>query len=215
MVFRRIRDITMATIHEGLNQIENPVSMLNQYLRDLDEEINKGKEAITKQMMLESKFQNQQQEMELLAAKRLKQAELALKAGEEVLARKAFYEKKRYEEKAEYYKDLAEKNQIEVLDLKENLEAMLEKFTQLRDKKNALLARANAARTKEKMHEAIVKFDSEQAEKGFARMEERIFEMETRNRVSMVDEKEFVGTPVLLDEKLEQEFTNLKQRVTN
>ncbi len=62
MVLKRLRDITVATIHEGLNKIENPVVMLNQYLRDLEEEISRAKDSITKQIMLENIFQKNKKE---------------------------------------------------------------------------------------------------------------------------------------------------------
>ncbi|MHB1629952.1 MAG: PspA/IM30 family protein, partial [Bacilli bacterium] len=38
-VFKRIRDITAASVNDMLDKAEDPVKMINQFLRDMDEEI--------------------------------------------------------------------------------------------------------------------------------------------------------------------------------
>ena len=39
-IFKRMKDITKASLHEALDKLEDPVVMLNQYLRDMEQEIN-------------------------------------------------------------------------------------------------------------------------------------------------------------------------------
>ena len=74
MVFKRLRDITLATIHEGLDALENPVAMLNQYLRDMEAEIEKAEAAVVKQSMIEKKFIQYRDEAQHMVDKRMRQA---------------------------------------------------------------------------------------------------------------------------------------------
>lgn len=214
MVFKRIRDITLATIHEGLDAVENPVTMLNQYLRDMEAEIEKAEEAIVKQTLIEKKFLEYKSEAEHVVDKRMRQATLAVEAGEEDLARKALAEKKRYAQKVEQYAQMAEEALNQVQNLKEQLKEMKEKYAQLRDRKYELISRANAAKTKKQMNTALSKFNSDTALKGFKRMEERIAEWETEAEVRQVGRAHTFGEQLEAlapDEEIEKELAALKQ----
>ena len=94
MVLRRVRDMFVATVNEGLDKLENPRVMLNQYVRDMEDDIAKAKHAIIKLHPIQQGFLRQADETETFADKRKKQAELAFHAGEEELARKALTEMK-------------------------------------------------------------------------------------------------------------------------
>lgn len=180
MVLKRMRDIFVANVHEGLNQLEKPVVMLNQYLRDMEEEINHAKQAIIKQKTIAKNFERQKDDAVHMTDKRQKQAELALDAGEEQLARRALMEKKQHEAHIEHYQTLHEKAEQQVRDLKDQLNELEEKFQTLKNKKQALVARANAARTKEMMSISMNKTHAESTVREFQRLEDRIMEMEVK-----------------------------------
>ena len=215
MVLKRLRDIALATIHEGLDALENPVAMLNQYLRDMEAEIEKAEASIVKQIMIEKKFWEYRDEAQRMVEKRQRQAALAVEAGEEDLARRALYEKKQYAQKVEQYERMAKEAQQKVLEMKEQLKEMKEKYTAMRDRKYELISRAHAAKSKKQMQTALSKFDADSALKGFKRMEERIMEMETELEIR----KE--GRPLSFeerlaslepDEEIEKELAQLKQK---
>ncbi|MDQ0340676.1 phage shock protein A [Caldalkalibacillus uzonensis] len=215
MVFKRLRDITLATIHEGLDALENPVAMLNQYLRDMEAEIEKAEAAVVKQSMIEKKFIEYKNQAQHMVEKRMRQATLAVEAGEEELARRALREKKHYAEKVKQYEQMAQDARQKVLELKEQLKDLKEKYTQMRDRKYELISRAHAAKTKKQMHTALSKFDTDSALKGFKRMEERILEMETElevrqtGRPASLEERLAALEP---DEEIEQELAQLKKK---
>lgn len=213
MVFKRIRDITLATIHDGLDAMESPVSMLNQYLRDLEEEIEKAQEAVVKQIMIEKKFNEYQSNAKHISEKRMRQATLAVGAGEEELARRALRDKKRYADRAEQYVEMSTEAHQKVLELKEQLKEMKEKYYQLRDRKIELISRANAAKTKKRMNTVLTKFNSESGLKGFKRMEERIMEWETEAEVRRVRPNESYLQQLAdlePDEEVEKELAAIK-----
>lgn len=214
MVFKRLRDITLATIHEGLDALENPVTMLNQYLRDMEAEIEKAEAAVVKQSMIEKKFIQYRDEAQHMVDKRMRQATLAVEAGEEDLARRALQEKKRYAEKVKQYDAMAQDAHQKVLEMKEQLKELKEKYTAMRDRKYELISRAHAAKTKKQMNIALSKFDTDSALKGFKRMEERILEMETELEVRSSAPLSFEERLSSLepDEEIEKELAQLKQK---
>lgn len=169
-----------ATINEGLDQMENPRVMLNQYLRDMESEVSKAKHAIVKQQTIEQSFQRKMEEARQLSSKRKDQAQLAFDAGEEDLARTALAEMKHYEAKVQQYKEFYDKATQQVRELKGQLSQLEEKFQALKDKKYALIARANAAKAKEHMNASINQIDSESSFREFQRLEDRIHEMEIK-----------------------------------
>lgn len=177
-MLKRMRDIVVATVNEALDQLEDPKAMIKQYLRDVESEIRKAKDAILRHQVMAGRFEKQAEEALRLAALRRMQAEQALEAGEEELARKALFEMKHWEERADQYRKDADKTAGQVRELKEQLGRLEKKYLELRDKKNALIARANAAKTKSRIHTMLHRIDSESAIKGFERMEERIAQME-------------------------------------
>ncbi|MFJ5964600.1 PspA/IM30 family protein [Bacillus sp. NPDC093026] len=180
MVLRRVRDLFVATVNEGLDKLENPRVMLHQYVRDMENDIAKAKHTIIKQQTIQQGFLRKADETETFAGKRKKQAQLAFDAGEEELARKALTEMKYFEKKHEEYKDSYQQSVKQMRELKEQLQQLETKLRDMKDKKQVLIARANAAQAKQHMNESMNKVDSENAYKEFRRMEYRIEEMETK-----------------------------------
>ncbi|WP_216829398.1 PspA/IM30 family protein [Alkalihalobacterium elongatum] len=217
MIFKRIRDLTVATIYDGLDQIENPIVMLNQYLRDMEKEITSAEKAITKQMTIKASFEKQKSEAVELVFKRVQQAELALKAGEEQLAKKALLSKNQYEEKVNYYEEVCVQNEEKISELKDQLHEMREKYQEMKDKKVVLIARANAAKTQRSMDVAMDRFDHEKAQAGFQRIEQKIFEMETTNHLNKGKRDVLLTSETSeleYNEAVEQEFNKLKEKIS-
>ena len=105
-VFRRIRDITVATLNEKLEQSQDPVRLIDQFLHSTRQDIAEA-EKLQQQCQVHSRqLKRQVDQAESMRYKREEQALLALKAGEEHLAKLALQEKLIYEEKIEQYQGL-------------------------------------------------------------------------------------------------------------
>ncbi|MFN2744217.1 MULTISPECIES: stress responsive protein LiaH [Bacillus] len=180
MAFKRIRDMFVATVNEGLDKMENPRVMLNQYVRDMESDIAKAKHTIVKQQTIEQSFKGKYEEAEKLTVKRKNQAQLAFDAGEEELAKKALSEMKYFEAKTAEYQEAHQHAKKQLAELKEQLKTLEVKLRDIKDRKHALIARANAVKAKEHMNASFNKIDSESAYREFMRMENRIEEMETK-----------------------------------
>src|SRR4051794_20564534 len=98
-VFTRMKDMTKASIHEVLDKIEDPIVMLNQYLRDMEQEIAQAEVTVARQIASERKLKQRLEESVRLVADREAKASAAIKNGQEAIARQAVEEKFCHEDK--------------------------------------------------------------------------------------------------------------------
>ena len=102
-IFNRVKTIVMADIHEVLDKVEDPISLMNQYMSELDEQVDQAKDALGQQLYLEKRHGLLVAEAQVLVAKRTRQAELAVANGEDTMARIALQEKLKEEAKLKLY----------------------------------------------------------------------------------------------------------------
>ncbi|WP_248930181.1 PspA/IM30 family protein [Paenibacillus hamazuiensis] len=197
-IFKRLRDLTMASINDLLDKAEDPVKMLNQFLRDMEEDIQDAEVAVAKQIAVEKKFQQQVEELEEIVNKRQEQAMKALEQGNEDLARRALQDKKehqqRYDEMKQQY-DIAKTNADQ---LRGQLQEMKDEFSKMKLKKDTLVARAEAAKAQKQINQAMSGFGTDNAAKGFDRMSQKVLELEAEAEAS----KELRSSNRTLDDEL-------------
>jgi phage shock protein A len=187
-VFKRIGDITKASVNEMLDKMENPVLMLNQYLRDMEEEIHKAEATIAKQMADAHKYKQRYDESVRNSAERETQAERAMMEGQEELARKLLEEKLYFDQKTTEFLELHTQSEGHVEELKQQLQSMKNEFEQLRNKRDELASRAKIAEARKQMSSinSVHTIESGSASHGFHRMEEKILQMEAEAEVMRI-----------------------------
>lgn len=183
MVLRRIRNMVVATVNDNLDKMENPLVMINQYLRNMEEELSKARHAVAQQEAIKADFERRLTYSQKMQKKRYDQAQIAVNSGEEDLARKALMEMKQYEEKVLQYEEIYEQSVAQLVELKEQLGKLEERIQALRDKRHTLVARANVVKAKEHMNASINRIDSNSSYREFQRLEARIMDMETKANV--------------------------------
>lgn len=183
-ILTRVKDMTKAAIHEVLDTLEDPVMMLNQYIRVMEQEITQAEIALTRHLAMEKRTKMIIDEMKQRVEKRLRQAQLAIDHQQDDIARQALADKQLTEEKLgqseQDYVRLTEQTQV----LRGQLQELKDKFYDMKHKRASLMARANVAAASKRIHHAMHAINSDSAVRGFARIEERIQTMEIDVEVS-------------------------------
>ncbi|MFL6557590.1 MAG: PspA/IM30 family protein [Bacillus sp. (in: firmicutes)] len=177
-IFKRMKTITMAELNGLLDGMEDPIAMLNEYSREMEQEILKGQKALARQIFVENKQAALILEMEGLAAKRTHQAKLAIEHGEDSMAKLAIQEKLVHEKQLDLYRQQYEAVKSQTKILIEKLNELKETYNQMQHKKILLASRANVAQSMKQIQKATVSFQTDNIARGVVRAEERILMME-------------------------------------
>jgi len=183
-IFKRLRDLTMSNLYSLIEKAEDPIKMTDQYLRDMQEDLGEAEKAVAAQIALEKKFKVLYEEQEALVKKREEQAHVAAQAKNIDLARRALEEKKAAEQKMVEYKEGYEKNKLAADGLRDKLTEMKKQITELKNKRETLVARVNAAKAQKTINQAMAGFDGNSAMAGLKRMEEKALQMEAEAEAS-------------------------------
>ena len=183
-IFKRLRDLTAASINDLLDKAEDPVKMLNQFLRDMEEDIMEAESAVAKQIAIEKKFKIQLEEAQEMVLKRQEQAVKALEQNNEDLARRALEDKKEHQTR---YDEMVKQHAIAKTNadqLRNQLTEMKDEFNKMKNKKDLLVARAESAKAQKSINQAMSGFGTDNAAKGFDRMSEKVLQMEAEAQAS-------------------------------
>jgi phage shock protein A len=183
-IFKRIRDISAASINDLIDRAEDPVKMLNQYLRDMEDDIADAEISVAKQIAIEKKFKHQLEESQEMVDKRGEQAMKAMESGNEDLARRALQDKKQHQEKVEDFTTQHGNAKSNADHLRKQLQEMKDEFEKMKNKKDTLVARAESAKAQKNINQAMSGFGKDNGAKGFDRMSEKVLQMEAEAEAS-------------------------------
>lgn len=174
-ILNRFKDIMSANINALLDKVENPMKMIDQYLRNLENDLNKVKSETASVMAEESRLQRELNECEESINKYQTYAEKALLAGNESDAKQFLNRKKQISERLEMLKksyEIAKSNS-------EKMRAMHDKLIsdigELNTRRNELKAKVALAETQEKLNKIGTSVDGAMSNMSkFGKMEAKI-----------------------------------------
>ena len=214
-IFKRLKTITMADINGLLDGIEDPVAMLNEYSREMEQEIVKGQKALARQIFVEKKQAALISETKAVVDKRARQAKLAIEQDEEAIAKLAVQEKLNQEKQLHLYVEQLEAVEGQTQILVAKLDELKDTYNQLQHKKILLASRANVAQSMKQIQKATVSFHTDDIARGVARAEDRILlmeaEVQARNQFAApLAQFDAASDNYVSDEELNKEIEKLK-----
>ncbi|WP_223066940.1 PspA/IM30 family protein [Paenibacillus caui] len=198
--FERLKRIASANLNSALDNLEDPILMIDEVLRELDENIAKVTTAVTSQMAVEKRFERELTEADAMIEKRDAQARQALAQGEEELAREALIDKKRYIEKREELDANYQTAKASSGKLKEQLEDMKEKVQDMKLKRSTLVAQAEAAKASKTINETMSGVGDDNLSDTFAKLEDKILRFQDQASAA----QELANEGQSLDDKFEK-----------
>ncbi|TCP32074.1 phage shock protein A (PspA) family protein [Scopulibacillus darangshiensis] len=182
--FKRIKTVMSSELNAMLDKAEDPVKMLDQFMREMAEDIREAETAVAKQMANGKMLHKKYQDAEKLVEKRQNQAVKALEAGNEDLAKRALLDKKQHESQATTLKEAWERANKDTDDLRQKLKEMKNEYQEMDLKRDSLKARAETAKTKTKINRSMSSIGSDESRQGFSRMEEKVLRFEAEAETS-------------------------------
>ncbi|MDO6448391.1 PspA/IM30 family protein [Oceanobacillus profundus] len=182
--FNRIKTVVSSELNAMLDKAEDPVKMLDQFMREMAADIQEVEAAVAKQIASEKMLKRKANDAEAMIEKRTQQAEQAIEADNDDLARRALEDKKGHEATFKRLNESWERTSKDVDALKEKLTEMKKEYQEMKLKKDTLKARAESAKTRTKMNRTMSSIGNDESKRGFERMEEKVMQYEAEAETS-------------------------------
>ncbi|PFO08923.1 modulator protein [Bacillus sp. AFS076308] len=180
-LFTRIKNTITADLHEALDQKENknPIAMLNQYLRECEQETEKVRKLLQRQYTLKDEFTREYHQAEELANKRKHHSEIASKAGETELSDFASAEYQQYQDRSSRIKASLDQVTGQLGDLERKYEEMKHKLKDMHLRRMELMGRENVTRANLRINQVLdAHSDSDQSFSRFKEIENYLDRLE-------------------------------------
>lgn len=216
-ILRRVRDIGVASFNEMLEQSEDPVRLIDRYLYTQKEQIDQSERLYVQCLNHAQSLRQQYATAEHMKEKREQQALIALKAGEDDVARLALQEKILHEEKASQYKELYEQSKQSVLELEDQLNQLKADYQEVAAKRSYYQARIETARLQQQLNARMSGVDGGNTPRMFARLEDRVTDMELEAKslrdIRRMSREALYQAGTAVQSALETELSLLKKKL--
>lgn len=177
-IFSRLGTLIKSNINDLITKAEDPEKMLSQVLLEMQQQLVEAKKAVAVAIADEKKLQKQYTSETDKAKEWERKAMVAVRAGDDNLARQALGRKQEHETIATQFQQqwIAQKQAVEKL--KDALRLLNNKIEEAKRKKNILIARKKRAEAQQQIANTMNGLGDTSAFDTFDRMAERIQLME-------------------------------------
>lgn len=207
-IFDRMGKVIQSNLNALLDKAEDDKKLVDLNFDEMDEQIKAGHKEVVAAMAADKQLGKKCDELRTDVQRWDHRAELALKSGDEALAREALKQKKRTSGELEIAERARNDQQAAALKMKEELERMKQKLAELKMKRGTLVARAAQARSGAGAENLGAKGGSS-AFDNFRRMEEKIEGREAEG-AAMAEVEEAIGKGAKVED-LEAKFRELEK----
>ncbi len=203
--FARLAQLIKSNLNELISRAEDPEKMLDQVIRDMNVQLVEAKKQVAIAIADEKKLEKQHQNEVATAADWEKKAMLAIRSGNDDLAKEALLRKKEHDGIGAQYQDQWQKQKAAVDRLKLALRALNDKIEEAKRKKNVLVARKRRAEAMKNIQETMSGLSDTSAFETFDRMQQKIEKMESEAEAASEVAEEASG------DVLKRRFRELEQ----
>jgi phage shock protein A len=173
-LFSRLGTLIKSNLNDIISRAEDPEKMLNQVLLDMQQQLVEAKKAVAVAIADEKKLQKQHT-LELDKAKEWeRKAMVAVRAGDDTLARQALLRKQEHETISTQFQQQWVQQKAAVEKLKDALRLLANKIEEAKRKKNILVARKKRAEAQRQIASTMQGLGDTSAFDTFERMADQI-----------------------------------------
>ena len=192
-IFARLATLIKSNLNDLISSSEDPEKMLNQVVLDMANQLIEAKKQVAVSIADEKRLAKQAEQEAANAAEWERRAMLAIKAGDDVLAKEALGRKKEHDQLATTLKDQWQKQKQAVDQLKTALKLLNAKIEEAKRKKNVLIARKKRAEAQKAIQETMSGLQNASAFETFDRMSQKIDQIEAEAEATTELAEEYSG----------------------
>ena len=178
--FSRLGTLLRSNINELINRAEDPEKMLNQALVDMKTQLVEAKKQVAVAIADEKRLKKQCEDELAKAAEWERKAMLAVKSGNDELARSALARKASHDESAGMFGQQWQQQKAAVEQLKEALRSLDNKIEEAKRKRNMLVSRQKRAQAQHMINSTLNNLQGVGSQDTFERMSERVTQLEAQ-----------------------------------
>ncbi len=177
-IFSRLAKLIQSNLNDLISRSEDPEKMLNQVVLDMNNQLVEAKKQVAASIADEKRLAKQFETEQGNAQEWERRAMMALRAGNEELAKEALARKREYDELAGTLKDQWTKQKAAVDQLKKALRLLSDKIEEAKRKRNILIARKKRAEAQRAIQETMSGLRDQSSFETFDRMSQKIDQLE-------------------------------------
>jgi phage shock protein A len=205
-IFSRLAQLIRSNLNDLISRSEDPEKMLNQVVLDMNNQLVEAKKQVAASIADEKRLAKQFEQETANSQEWERRAMMALRAGNEELAKEALGRKREHDELANTFKEQWTKQKTAVDQLKKALRLLNDKIEEAKRKKNVLIARKKRAEAQKAIQETMSGLRDQSAFETFDRMSQKIDQIEAEAEAQGELADEYTG------DTLASQFTQLERK---
>src|SRR6188768_2719088 len=219
-IFARLAALLKSNLNDLISNSEDPEKMLNQIVLDMSNQLLEAKRQVAASIADEKRLAKQVEQETANASEWERRAMLAVRAGDDALAKEALSRKKEHQTLAEQFQDQWSKQKQAVDQLKLALRALNAKIEEAKRKKTLLIARKKRAEAQKAIQETMSGLKNASAFEAFDRMAGKIDQIEAEAEAGAELAEEYTGDVLAhkfgqleASHGAEEDLTSLKRKM--
>ncbi|AFY45346.1 PspA/IM30 family protein [Nostoc sp. PCC 7107] len=180
-LIKRILRVIRANLNSLIGSAEDPEKILEQAVAEMQENLVRLRQGLAQAIATQKRTERQAIAAQSTAETWYRNAQIAIKKGNEPLAREALTKRRAYQETATSLSNQIGQQTEIVERLKKDMRSLEAKISEAKTKKDMYIARARSAEASYRLQEMLSGASATSSLNAFERMEEKVFQIEAKS----------------------------------